>query len=488
MASKDNLLHFLRNNELGVVKKVNKKKIYSYIYPNKIYSNVKIPDCFFKKFTTDGKFLIGITQNLQEIKVYKYLGLGKDGCTPDNIFDKFFKLVYSKKIDNSKYFSKHFCLVTEDCKSLIVAAVNKQRENRICINKCLNNITFIMFDIQTGKTLDKYTFKNDYICLVNHSGVHLQKNLIAFISIHYQEITILKITDERKFKFYKKIGKYIHDDDEDYLKQFKHLNEDTENNLNFTKKKRKINIDNNFVRIVEPLNNESPTSSSTTSTNNSETYIPTSFITAAELDTYNNQQRLNDTVTTINTTTTNTTTATTTATATTASNNNNDNNHSQRIHQDNTNQQRDLDDSSSSLINISQTNLNNQLTNNVDSIHQRITHLNDLISRNSNNNDGNSNINNSNINNSNNNNNTNNRNYNVNNNNDNNSRNLPEINEETSSSTIRNSSNNSTSSFHTLPRRLLRRSRTNNNLRSLLQNRESLREALNRNSMMLKMK
>jgi len=58
MASKDNLIQFIRKNELGVLKKRNRKKIYSYIYPNKVYSNVKIPDCFFKKFTTDGKVLI----------------------------------------------------------------------------------------------------------------------------------------------------------------------------------------------------------------------------------------------------------------------------------------------------------------------------------------------------------------------------------------------------------------------------------------------
>lgn len=63
MASKDNLVHFLRNNELGISKKRNRKKIYSYIYPNKVYSNVKIPECFFKKFTTDGKVIIYYTIN-----------------------------------------------------------------------------------------------------------------------------------------------------------------------------------------------------------------------------------------------------------------------------------------------------------------------------------------------------------------------------------------------------------------------------------------
>jgi len=41
---------------------------------------------------------------------------------------------------------------------MIIAALDK-RENRIIANKCLNNITFLLINIQTGEVCIKFIFK-----------------------------------------------------------------------------------------------------------------------------------------------------------------------------------------------------------------------------------------------------------------------------------------------------------------------------------------
>jgi len=41
---------------------------------------------------------------------------------------------------------------------MIIAALDK-RENRIIANKCLNNITFLLINIQTGEVCIKFNFR-----------------------------------------------------------------------------------------------------------------------------------------------------------------------------------------------------------------------------------------------------------------------------------------------------------------------------------------
>ena len=57
----------------------------------------------------------------------------------------------------------------------------------------LDDITFWVLDVVTGHVLGSKTFKNDYIFLTNHSGVHLYNDYLAVASVQNQSIYLCLI-------------------------------------------------------------------------------------------------------------------------------------------------------------------------------------------------------------------------------------------------------------------------------------------------------
>ncbi|KAL2914408.1 acid phosphatase det1 [Polyrhizophydium stewartii] len=138
-------------------------------------------------------------------------------------FDDFFSLKYERLLTSgSEMLCKDFCLFTLNKRHMILASAvpsgSSGREGRrfphslSCI-KSLDNITFWVIDIETGDVCDKKVFKNDYIYLTHHAGVHLYEDLLGITSVQNQCIHVLHIKDSGQLVHVSTIGYYVHEDD-----------------------------------------------------------------------------------------------------------------------------------------------------------------------------------------------------------------------------------------------------------------------------------
>jgi hypothetical protein len=57
----------------------------------------------------------------------------------------------------------------------------------------LDDVTFWVFDIQTGNVLGQHTFYKEYMFLTNQSGVHLFDDYLAIASVQNQSIYICTV-------------------------------------------------------------------------------------------------------------------------------------------------------------------------------------------------------------------------------------------------------------------------------------------------------
>ena len=71
-----NIINLLKRREIGYLDRtetvINEtKRIYLSIHPNFTVLNVKTPNCFLRRFTSDGKYLIAFNSQLNGIIIYK---------------------------------------------------------------------------------------------------------------------------------------------------------------------------------------------------------------------------------------------------------------------------------------------------------------------------------------------------------------------------------------------------------------------------------
>lgn len=78
----------------------------------------------------------------------------------------------------------------------------------------LDNVTFHVIHIETGKIVFTKTFEADYIYLSHHSGVNLYGPYLAITSIQHQCIQLFFIKDSGEWISIGSIGSYLHADDE----------------------------------------------------------------------------------------------------------------------------------------------------------------------------------------------------------------------------------------------------------------------------------
>ncbi len=147
--------------------------------------------------------MICFGQQQRSLKVFRYLGpclshLPKDAS---EIFSSFFELAYEQVItSDNEYICKDFCMFTKQQDKLILASAiatsspssNDFPHSLHSINS-LDDITFWIIDIQTGRVTGKKTFKRDYIFLTNHAGVHLFDDYLAIASVQHQSIYLCLI-------------------------------------------------------------------------------------------------------------------------------------------------------------------------------------------------------------------------------------------------------------------------------------------------------
>ncbi|KAH8552665.1 De-etiolated protein 1 Det1-domain-containing protein [Umbelopsis sp. PMI_123] len=249
------LFHTLRQREIGGKGRgvqsatILTRQLYSVITPNETLYKVELPDGFVpRRFTPDGKLLVGYNRQGDGIRVYSLRYPAKplselpseittndteherQTKLEDATFSRYFKFLYDSEIIQEQRHSlcKDFCLVTYDHQYLILASSAHSRctpeESRqfLC---SLNSISTLMdtifysVDIQTGQVIDTLCFLNDYILLPQHAGVSLLQNLFAVMSVQNQTIHLYQIMGTGRLRKLRSMGWFNNEDEESLLRQ-----------------------------------------------------------------------------------------------------------------------------------------------------------------------------------------------------------------------------------------------------------------------------
>ena len=248
------------------------KRIYLSITPNYTILNVKTPNCYFRRFSPDGRFLIGFNQNLNGIHLFQFNGssagiqqlerLNNDPSRPlddktdftdyesDQLryraFDTYFKEKINIRLtDNNElmnrecalFFKSSYLIVTS---SEVISDDNMPPYDQLSTNNesihfgTIENYTIYLFDVVNNKLDDKIRFKADKLNLIHGQSLCLFKNVFTVLSQQNQTIYVYNILPYKnsietnntnnktvyKFVLVNSIGRFCNPDDCEIIQNY----------------------------------------------------------------------------------------------------------------------------------------------------------------------------------------------------------------------------------------------------------------------------
>ncbi|KAF7732136.1 acid phosphatase det1 [Apophysomyces ossiformis] len=217
------------------------RRIYASLTPNHTIYNVEIPfSSSVNRFTPDGKYLICFTPSQGGMQLYQLIRCVYPEDNMDNssqqededpdAFRRLFSLRYDRtlKLPEGHLLCKDFCLVIPDTNYMILASskISLSEPSQTRQNPCsldgpsiLSDYVFYVVAIETGEVTDQYAFRDDYICLPQHSGVSLYHHIYAVMSIRHQTVHLFSIDHYGKLHLSQSIGWHLNYDDQLFLEQ-----------------------------------------------------------------------------------------------------------------------------------------------------------------------------------------------------------------------------------------------------------------------------
>lgn len=227
------------------------RKFHQNLVPNFSVENIEKPNCFLRKFTYDGKYLMAFSADQTSVEFYEYQGPAAAAHLMSNIsstqsdhlnqtlpesvnirkqiFNCFFKLKCSIPVaNNNEQFNRECSLFTEDNRfAIVVSASFANEETALFYDLFQNNeslplnprsnledYTIHIIDIERGIVTARKAFKTDKIYLNYNHGIYLYKNTLAVLSSQHQTIYLFHITHKGELKEMRKIGRFCFEDDE----------------------------------------------------------------------------------------------------------------------------------------------------------------------------------------------------------------------------------------------------------------------------------
>ncbi|KAJ2162831.1 hypothetical protein GGF46_000395 [Coemansia sp. RSA 552] len=212
---------------------------HSFMYPNRTIYNVETPDCHFRRFTPDGKFLIGFNRLLSGLQVFRVVNASPStealvtASTESGKgeFWQVFRLAWARTYTGiGESLHRDLCLVMPNMKHLIVGRIrradpgrsnaeqtrNATYPNALSCVKPVEDISLLVIDIHTGKLIDTRTYHNDVMYLSGHNGISVLEDRICLLSLKNQCLHILRVENSGKLTHLREIGWYAHEDDAIY--------------------------------------------------------------------------------------------------------------------------------------------------------------------------------------------------------------------------------------------------------------------------------
>ena len=197
------ILNKLRNRELGITGNqstfISNQQYYSDIYPTTTTS-VKVAT-EIRKFSPCGQYLIAFSHHFHALCVYDYDSLVGQERGQSLELNGFFPLRYERILTaGPETLCQDFCLFTADKRHIILSSAvpstssssHRNPESLICL-PALDDVTFWILELTSGKITEKKTLYGDCIFLSHHAGVHLYQNYFAVTSVQNQCIYIYQV-------------------------------------------------------------------------------------------------------------------------------------------------------------------------------------------------------------------------------------------------------------------------------------------------------
>ncbi|GAB4833075.1 acid phosphatase det1 [Ancistrocladus abbreviatus] len=210
------------------------RQFYENLVPSYTIYDVECPDLSFRKFTDDGLYLISFSRNHPKLIVYRpaWLSFSCDGqdCDTHDLplkakkFESFFTQLYCISLAlSNEPICKDFFLYMERNQFGLFATSSGQihdappTEGAVQGIPLIETITFHLVRLEDGVILDEKVFRNDFINLAHNMGVFLYDDLLAIVSLRYQTIHILQVSDSGNLVDVRAIGAFCGEDDELFL-------------------------------------------------------------------------------------------------------------------------------------------------------------------------------------------------------------------------------------------------------------------------------
>ncbi|KAJ2850727.1 hypothetical protein IWW36_001696 [Coemansia brasiliensis] len=223
----------LRQRQRAAVGQERPKQVQQHVYPNRTIYGVETPDCYFRRFTPDGKYLIGIDRMQTGLHVFRVataspatsalLGSGPESAKSE--FWQFFEPLWARTFAGmGESLHRDLCLTTANSSHIIVARVRRaeaqeersEHPNTLACVRAVEDISLLVIDVRTGQLVDSRMFPSDIVFLSGHSGVSILGDRLCVLSIKRQCLHLLRIGRDGHLSTTHEIGWYTREDDAIY--------------------------------------------------------------------------------------------------------------------------------------------------------------------------------------------------------------------------------------------------------------------------------
>ncbi|KAJ1872560.1 hypothetical protein LPJ55_003018 [Coemansia sp. RSA 990] len=209
------------------------KRVQQHVYPNCTIYGVETPDCHFRRFTPDGKYLIGIDRMQTGLHVFRVataspatsalLSSGPESAKSE--FWQFFEPLWARTFTGmGESLHRDLCLTTANSSHIIVARVRRaeaqeersEHPNTLACVRAVEDISLLVIDVRTGQLVDSRMFPSDIVFLSGHSGVSILEDRLCVLSIKHQCLHMMRVGRDGHLSDMHDIGWYTREDDAIY--------------------------------------------------------------------------------------------------------------------------------------------------------------------------------------------------------------------------------------------------------------------------------
>ncbi|KAJ2199893.1 hypothetical protein GGH18_000230 [Coemansia sp. RSA 530] len=203
--------------------------VHAYMYPNRTLYGVETPDCYFRRFSPDGKYLIGFNRQFTGLKVFRVANvsptteeLQKAGTERGKgEFRQFFRLEWANVFTGiGETLHRDLCLVAPSGNHVIVVRMRRTtvastaemmrhaHPNTLTCIQPMEDTTLLVIDIRSGELVDTRTYLGDIICMGGHNGISVYEDQLCLLSLQHQCLRMLRIERNGKLTDMQEIGWY----------------------------------------------------------------------------------------------------------------------------------------------------------------------------------------------------------------------------------------------------------------------------------------